>query len=294
MQRRSSDFLSGLSVLVLGIALCALSTPSTATAQNSGAKVGVAAAVRGAVSAQAPSAAKRVLRGGDAVYLGDTITTGAESNLQILLLDETVFTVGFQSSVVIDEFVYDPASHDGKVDLRVNQGTFRFTTGQVARKNPEQLKVKLPVATIGVRGTGAIGQASSQSASVMLTERGDQNDLGLPPSSILFSNGLGSTEISDANFGSDVPNPNSPPTPPTLWDDQKINGLLDTLGGGPAGGGNVGPQGDAGLSGLIGALPDGQPSPLPNPFELEEILDRQHETASQDELDEHASYYSNW
>lgn len=294
MQRSRSSILSILISFLLGVAL-AVSVAQTAAAQSGGTKVGVAAAVRGEVSAKSSSAAKRALHSGDAVYIGDTVTTGSAGNLQILLLDETVFTVGLNSSIVIDEFVYDPASHDGKVDMRVNQGTFRFTTGQVARKNPEQLKVKLPVVTIGVRGTGAIGQANSQSASVMLTERGDGNDQGLPSSAIILSNGQGSVEVADSGFGSDVPDPNSPPTPPVRWGDDKINGILDTLGGSSAGGSNNLGGDDGGLSGQIGALPDGQPSPLPTPFGLDESLDLQHENASQDALDYHLEeYYRNW
>lgn len=287
MQRSHSNALSILTSFVLGLALAASAT-QTATAQSSGTKVGVAAAVRGEVSAQSPGSAKRALHSGDAVYLGDTVATGSAGNLQILLLDETVFTVGLNSSVVIDEFVYDPASHDGKVDVRMNQGTFRFTTGQIARKSPEQLKVKLPVVTIGVRGTGAIGQTDGQSASVMLSERGGENDLGLPSSSIILSNGQGSTEVADSGFGSDIPDPNSPPSPPALWDDNKINGILNALqgGDGSTGGSNLG-GGEDGQSGQIGALPDGQPSPLPTPFELEEIIDWQRENASQDALDSH-------
>ncbi len=281
MQRRHLSLLSTFA-LVAGIALGALSLPCVASAQGSGTKVGVAAVVRGTVQAQAPgTTAQRPIRSGDAIYLGDTITTGANSNLQILLLDETVFTVGFQSNVVIDEFVYDPASKDGKVDVRMNQGTFRFTTGQIARKNPEQLKVKLPVATIGVRGTGVLGQTDSQSASVMLAERGDQNDFGLPPSAITLSNDQGSEEIADAGFGSDVPAPGAAPTPPTPWDDQKIAGILNSLdGGGPPGGGNLPSTDDAGISGAIGTLP--------NP---EDVLDREFENNSQDALDDHLEHF---
>jgi len=47
---------------------------------------------------------------GSKVYFGDTIITKAQSNVQILLLDETAITVGEKSELTIDEFVYDPES----------------------------------------------------------------------------------------------------------------------------------------------------------------------------------------
>ena len=43
------------------------------------------------------------------------VTTKADSRLQVMLLDETVFTVGPESDMVLDEFVYDPSTNAGKI-----------------------------------------------------------------------------------------------------------------------------------------------------------------------------------
>jgi hypothetical protein len=87
------------------------------------------------------------------VSSGTRIVTGSNGHIQLLLLDETVFTIGPNGNMVIDEFVYDPDTSVHKVSARVTKGVFRWVTGKVARENLGNMKVTLPVGTIGIRGT---------------------------------------------------------------------------------------------------------------------------------------------
>ncbi|HME59148.1 MAG TPA: FecR family protein [Terracidiphilus sp.] len=116
-------------------------------------RIGAAAAIRGEVYWLTSDGRKVPITSGGPVYSGARIVTGDNARMQVLLLDETVFTIGANSDMVLDEFVYDPSTSAGKVTARLTKGIFRFVTGKVARKNPEDLKVKLPVGTIGIRGT---------------------------------------------------------------------------------------------------------------------------------------------
>src|SRR5271170_5497577 len=78
-------------------------------------QAGVSAAVRGQV--QRASDAQPVgvqVVSGQPIYLADRISSGAASGLQIMLLDQTTFTIGPDSFVKIDEFVYDPSTNVGK------------------------------------------------------------------------------------------------------------------------------------------------------------------------------------
>ena len=50
---------------------------------------------------------------GSKVFFGDTIFVKSKSNAQILFLDETVMTVGENTELTIDDFVYDPKTDDG-------------------------------------------------------------------------------------------------------------------------------------------------------------------------------------
>ncbi|MBT4907881.1 MAG: hypothetical protein HON62_13445, partial [Rhodospirillaceae bacterium] len=78
----------------------AMTSAPVAHGQGSAGRAGVAAAVRGDVVliAAAPQQANRTVgknvQSGDPVFLGDTIETGPESGLQIMLMDETIFTIG--------------------------------------------------------------------------------------------------------------------------------------------------------------------------------------------------------
>ena len=127
---------------------------------QTGTKAGVAAAVRGPVqqvSFRTPSAnVGRNVTGGDEIFLGDRIVTGPAGGLQIMLLDGTTFSVGPNSSMVIDEFVYNPADGSGKLTASVTRGTLRLISGRLARQQQEAIRIKLPVATVGVRGTMSI------------------------------------------------------------------------------------------------------------------------------------------
>ena len=82
---------------------------------------------------------------------GDRLITGPNGRVQILLPDETIFTLGPNSDMIIDQFVYDPAAGANRLDAIILKGAFRFVTGKVQRKR--DLNVKIAVGTIGVRGT---------------------------------------------------------------------------------------------------------------------------------------------
>lgn len=87
------------------------------------------------------------------IDIGTRVITGSTGRLQVLLLDETVFTIGPNSDMVIDEFVYDPDLTPKKIMVKVSKGIFRWVTGKVAHKDPASMRVKIPVGTIGIRGT---------------------------------------------------------------------------------------------------------------------------------------------
>jgi hypothetical protein len=91
---------------------------------------------------------------GARVDTGTRVTTGPTGRLRIVLPDETVFTIGPNSDMVIDEFVFDPDNSAKKILVRLSIGTFRWVTGKVApRKDPASMKVTLPVMAVGIRGT---------------------------------------------------------------------------------------------------------------------------------------------
>ncbi len=111
-------------------------------AQN---KVGVAAAVKNQVTSNA-----RPLVAGSDVRVREVVRTGADSMAQLLFLDETSLSIGPQSEVTLDRFVYEPNRRAGNVVFNTGRGVFRFVSGS---QQPTSYQIKTPVATIGVRGT---------------------------------------------------------------------------------------------------------------------------------------------
>ena len=164
-------------------------------------RIGAAAAVHGMVQAAAPGAVGRIIQSGKPLFLNDHVTTDAQGRLQVMLLDETIFTIGPNSDMVLDEFVYDPTTSAGKVTARVTKGVFRFVTGKVARKDPASMKVGLPIGTIGIRGTIAMGQVTGNDATVILGGPGSQNNTQDTPGAITVTSGDSSVDISRPGFG---------------------------------------------------------------------------------------------
>ena len=89
------------------------------------------------------------------IYFGDVIRTGAQTNLQILFDDETVFTIGENTEIVINEFIYDPNQNDelNKISAEVLQGSLKVVTGLISKQNPENLSIVLPTGVLATRGT---------------------------------------------------------------------------------------------------------------------------------------------
>jgi hypothetical protein len=131
---------------LLAAAATALATGLSAQTQT--ADIGVAATivnrVEGTVGAQ--TAAKKT---GDRVFQNELIRTGAESKGQLLFRDETSLTIGPDSEVKLDQFVYNPQGASS-VTLNATKGVFRFISGSLPSQAYE---IKTPAATIGVRGT---------------------------------------------------------------------------------------------------------------------------------------------
>jgi hypothetical protein len=126
---------------------------------------------------------------GQPIYLNDEIKTGPNNKLQILLKDQTVFNVGPNSVMTIDKFVFDPTK--GELSVGIQKGAFKFVSGKVSNSNPEAMKVKLPNATISVRGTGVAGNVAPDGASTVVLLHGVVDVAGAAGTSTLSKSGWG-------------------------------------------------------------------------------------------------------
>lgn len=258
---------SKITTLALTTAIFAVGTEPS-YAQSAAQQAGVAAAVRGDVTLAAvvPAQPERVvgqnLGSGDRIFLGDMIETGPNSGMQIMLLDETIFTIGPDAGLVIDEFVYDPSDNAGQVTASVVKGAFRFVSGRVAKEEPRNMNVRTPVGTIGIRGTSAAGRVSppdangNQTANIVLLGPGVDNNANERAGRIIVTGGGTSVEITRSGFGTIISGLNAIPTPPVRFEPAVVAALtggLGTNGGARPGNGPNGQQGAQGQSGSGGS-----------------------------------------
>ena len=150
--------------------------------------VGIVGAISGTVKTET-----RELKAGDKIYLNETIYAAADSGTQILLLDQSTFTVGEDSEVVMDTFIFDPATNDGKIVASVKQGSLKVISGLISKKDPDALTVEVPEGTLGSRGTEFQTIVSKGKTDTLLIGPGKNNTLGMRPGAVLVGNKFGST-----------------------------------------------------------------------------------------------------
>ncbi|MFI5340691.1 MAG: FecR domain-containing protein [Candidatus Methylomirabilales bacterium] len=87
------------------------------------------------------------------VFQGDTLRTGPDGSLGVILKDDTSLSLGPNSVVVVDQFLFAPA--EGKLSLvtRMLKGTAVYISGIIAKLSPQSVRFETPNATIGIRGT---------------------------------------------------------------------------------------------------------------------------------------------
>ncbi len=124
-------------------------------AAGSGAPLALAQEV-GKASAVNPAATAnmRTISIGQSIAHKERIKTTDKGSVQILFIDKTSMTVGPNSDLTIDEYVYDPNAGTGKLAARLGKGALRFVGGQISHTGDAEIKTAS--ATVGIRGGVAV------------------------------------------------------------------------------------------------------------------------------------------
>ncbi len=85
----------------------------------------------------------------DVLEQNDRVITTGEGSAYIHFIDDTVLTIGANSEVLLDKFVFD-GDKAKLATIQIVKGTLRFVTGT---SDHSVYQIKTPVATVGVRGT---------------------------------------------------------------------------------------------------------------------------------------------
>lgn len=131
--------------LLVGAAAVAL--VGTAQAQT---RIGVTQSTENNPIGKPPVGSDRVLKVGTDIQASETVTTTSNDRAHLIFLDGTTLTVGPNSRLTIDKFVYDPTSQKGELAVNAASGVFRVIGGRISKTS--EVVVKTPSSTLGIRG----------------------------------------------------------------------------------------------------------------------------------------------
>ena len=194
-------------------------------AQASGAAqpIGTVEALNGSVTATRADGTQVQLQAGDPVYQGDTLETGANGSVGVVLADQTTFSMADNGQMVLDEMVYDPGTQQGSISISAVEGVFTFVSGQVAKTDPDAMTLQTPVATIGIRGTQVgLDVSPAHGTNVVLMEEAD-GFVG----EVVVSNDAGVQILNNAFQGTSIVDAATAPVQPVIID---MSAMLNTYG----------------------------------------------------------------
>ncbi len=166
------------------------------------------------------AAQKRLLILRDDVFQNEVLETGVGSASRIEFLDNTQVSVGPNSRLVLDRFVYDPSPDKGAFVMQLTEGVFRFVSGDM----PSSVySIQTPTVTIGVRGTVLVVVTNSLGEIVVILESDDGvtvDSVG-GDSVVLDSAGLATVASADGGLS-------DPAAPPAwaIWRVREMDSLL--------------------------------------------------------------------
>lgn len=87
------------------------------------------------------------------IFLNDVVTTEQSAALVLRLADGATITLGENSSMTVDTYVYNPSRKNGNEGhIRLMKGLFKVVTDQITKLNPDRFKVSTSDGVIGIRG----------------------------------------------------------------------------------------------------------------------------------------------
>lgn len=89
---------------------------------------------------------------GQGVISKDDLRTG-EGRLQVRFVDDSKLRMTEHTRIVIDNVVFDEDPSKSDLAMTFAQGTARFISGELGKVDKENIRLKTPTASIGIRGT---------------------------------------------------------------------------------------------------------------------------------------------
>jgi hypothetical protein len=83
----------------------------------------------------------------------DTVKTGADGSIGINMSDNSLLSLGPNSSLSLDRYEFDATTQQGGFDTSLQKGSLAVVSGRIAKQSPEAMTVRTPFSVLGVRGT---------------------------------------------------------------------------------------------------------------------------------------------
>jgi hypothetical protein len=168
------------------------------------------------------------------IRMEDIIETG-KGSLGILFNDETTVDVSEHSILVIDDFVYDPATTTGALAIKATLGTLRYVSGEIAKNAPENINISTPTASVAVRGTEFTATVDEIGRSTfVLLPSCDIAGLNCVVGAIEVSSDAGNVFMNQANQMTQVVSASLAPSSPVILNSSEIQLGSHLILGGPS------------------------------------------------------------
>ena len=144
----------------------------------------------------------------------DNVQT-SNGRIGITFLDDSQVKLTEHSELIIDEFIYDPDPSKSKMALQFASGTARFITGKLATIDRENITIKTPSATVGIRGTDFTVTVDELGRSLIILLPDDD---GLPSGEIVVTTAMGQVVLNKPYQATTVSVFEAKPTNPVILD----------------------------------------------------------------------------
>lgn len=129
---------------------------------NDASPIGEITEAKGTVTVLHQDGTKETAQKGTPLFEGDVIETSADGAANITFADESSFAVSNNARMAIDEFEFDAKTNEGENNFSMLRGIFVYTSGLVGREDPDDVHIKTPVGSIGIRGTIIAGDIPAE------------------------------------------------------------------------------------------------------------------------------------
>jgi hypothetical protein len=121
--------------------------------------VGTVTHLAGLSTARRDDGSTRLLAARSVIHEGETLTTEADTYMEVQFLDDATLTLGPASRARVTRYSWNPEHPAAdRVVLELLDGSMRSVTGRLGKRNHEAILIKVPGGEVAVHGTDIVLQ----------------------------------------------------------------------------------------------------------------------------------------